>query len=177
MPAPYYAVSAKVHALYGRRMTQDDYRQLMSKRSVPEAAAFLQSHSGYRNHLAGLNTSKIHRETLENALRSTYVDEYRRIFSFMQNNDKELMRFPLYRAEQSAILTAMRQLTSTNILEPVPIWDPVLRTESKLDLHALQAADSFSDIAHAAEKTIFGSALRRILVGESKIPSPLLWTT
>jgi vacuolar-type H+-ATPase subunit C/Vma6 len=168
---PYYAVSAKVHALYGRRMTGEDYRQLMTKKTVSEAAAFLQSHKGYREKLAGLNTNKLHREDLENALRSTYVDEYRRIFSFMPMNDKAIMQFLLYRAEQDAILTAMHQLTSTNILEPAVIWDPILTRQSTLDLTGLQKATTFADIVHAAEHTIYGSTLQRILVGDSKNPT------
>ena len=168
----YYAVSAKVHALYGSRMTQEDYRQLLSKKTVAEAAAFLQSHPGYRSRLAGLSTTAIHRETLENALRAAYVDEYRRIFSFLQLQDKELMRFPIYRAEQDAILTTMRHLTSTSILEPPATWESVLRKQSKLDLNALQTASTFAQIVHAAEGTIYSSALQRIQMGESKNPTP-----
>ena len=61
MAGSYYAVSAKVHAMYGRRMTSEDYRQLMGKRTLSEAASFLQNHSGYREPLSGLNTSNIHR--------------------------------------------------------------------------------------------------------------------
>jgi V/A-type H+-transporting ATPase subunit C len=167
----YYAVSAKVHALYGHRMTEEDYRQLTSKKTVPEAAAFLQAHPGYRSQLAGLNTSNIHREALENAMRSAYVDEYRRIFSFMSMEDKDLMQFLLYRAEQDAILTAMRQLTSTHMLEPTMVWDPVLRKKSTLDAEALEKTTCFADIVHAAEHSIYGSTLQRILVGDSKTPT------
>ena len=170
MPS-YYAVTAKVHALYGRRMTREDYHQLMAKKTVPEAAAFLQNHPGYRDRLAGLQTSNIHREALENALRGAYVDEYRRIFSFMELSDKELLRFPIYRGEQEAILSAMRQLTSSTMLEPVATWEAVLRKESQLDLPALPEVKDFSDIAAAAEKTIYGSALRRIASGENGPPS------
>ena len=169
MPS-YYAVTAKVRALYGRRITPEDYRLLMAKQTVPEAAAFLQSHPGYRNRLSGLQTGSIHREALENALRGAYMDEYRRIFSFMELRDKELLMFPVYRGEQDAILTSMRTLTSTVVLEPVTTWEAVLRKSSQLDLGALQEAKTFSDIAKAAEKTIYGSALRRIASGDSTNP-------
>ena len=171
MPSAYYAVSAKVHALYGRRMQPEDYRLLTAKRTVPEAAAFLQAHPGYRDRLAGINTSSMHRETLENALRGAYVDEYRRIFSFMNLNDKERMRFPLYKAEHAAILASMRRLTSITSLEPVTTWDAMLQNSSNLDLSALQNADTFQGIAMAAERTIYGSALMRIAAGEQKKPS------
>ena len=45
MPTSYHAISAKVHALWnGCRMTSEDYRQLMAKKNLSEAATFLQSH-------------------------------------------------------------------------------------------------------------------------------------
>ncbi len=171
MPRTYYAVAAKVHALYGRRMTGEDYRQLMAQGSLSQAAAFLQAHPGYRECLSGLSAGTVHREALENALRQGYVEEYRRIFSFMQLRDKELLRFPMYRAEQTAILTAMRRLYSVRMLEPFPTWDRVLRKQSGLELSMLQNAASFEDIARAGEKTIYGSTLARILTG-SQPPTP-----
>lgn len=169
--ASYYAVSAKIHALYGRRMTAEDYRQLLSMRTISEAAAFLKEHPGYAQGLSWLGTDTLHRETLETALHSIYVEEYRRIFSFLQSNDKELLRFPIYRAEQSAILTTMHHLTSTHMLEPVTTWASVLEKQSRLDLVALKNAVSFEDIVIAAKDTIYGSALSRISTGDHHTPT------
>ena len=114
----YLAVAAKVRAMYGGRMTGEDYRQLMGKTTIPQAAAFLQSHRGYRRELAGLHPEGLHREQLENALRTTYRNEYHRIFSFLSLQDQALMRFPIYQAEKEAILTSMRRLSSRHMLEP-----------------------------------------------------------
>ena len=167
----YYAIAAKVHALYGRRMKHEDYRQLMTRRTIPEAAVFLQNHPGYRDRLAGINTQTVRREQLENALRGSFVDEYRRIFRFMNLTDKELLRFPMYRAEISAILSAMSRLNSIHALDPVTTWDALLNQESTLELEALERATSFQDIADAGRNTIFGSALARIAAGENKEPT------
>ena len=171
MPASYYAVSAKVHALYGRRLRPSDYQQLMAMRTIPEAAAYLQNHPGYQSRLKGLSTLNIHREALENALWGAYMEEYQRIFRFMEPADKEILLFPLYQAEKNAILSAMRLLTSTVSLQPVSTWDAILHSRSKLDMLALQKATTFAQIAVAAEKTIYGSALSRIAAGENKSPS------
>lgn len=171
MPAAYYAVNAKVRALYGRRMTPEDYRLLKDKKTVPEAAAFLQSHPGYRDRLAGLNTASMHREALEIALRCSYVDEYRRIFSFMNLDDKELMRFPVYKAEHAVILANMRRLTSTHMLDYVSEWDVMLQNGSAIDMPAIHEARTFQEVAQAAAKTIYGSALLRIAAADSETPS------
>ena len=49
----YLAVAAKVRAMYGGRMTGEDYGQLMGKTTIPQAAAFLQSHRGTEGSLRG----------------------------------------------------------------------------------------------------------------------------
>lgn len=167
----YIALSAKVRALYGGRMTAEDYQTLMAKKTVPEAAAFLGSHRGYRRTLAGISAAGIHREDLENALRRAYIEEYRRVFSFLSLEDKALLRFPVYRAEQDAILAAMRRLTSRHVLQPEAVWNETLQKKSKLDLSRLLLAESFGDIAAAAGDTIYASALERI-DREGDLPSP-----
>ena len=169
--ASYTAVAAKVRAMYGCRMTPEDYRQLMSRQTIPEAASFLQSHPGYRRELAGMNVSGIHREQLENALRSTYRNEYRRIFSFLTGEDQALLRFPIYRAEKEAILTAMRRLSSQHMLEPEATWAPMLAAKSHLHLPELSQATSFSQIADAARGTIYASALNRCVSADGREPS------
>ena len=163
----YLAVAAKVRAMYGGRMTGEDYRQLMGKTTIPQAAAFLQSHRGYRRELAGLHPEGLHREQLENALRTTYRNEYHRIFSFLSLQDQALMRFPIYQAEKEAILTSMRRLSSRHMLEPEATWAPLLRRHSHLDLQALSQAETYRQIADAARDTIYGSAMARSAASES----------
>ena len=169
--ASYTAIAAKVRAMYGCRMTPEDYRQLMSKQSISEAASFLQSHPGYRRELSGMNVSGIHREQLETALRSTYRNEYRRIFRFLTGEDQAFLRFPIYRAEKEAILTAMRRLSSQHMLEPEETWAPMLAAKSKLHLTELRQAGDFRRIADAARDTIYASALSRSISADGREPS------
>lgn len=169
--ASYTAVAAKVRAMYGCRMTPEDYHQLMSKQSISEAASFLQVHPGYRRELSGMSVAGIHREQLENALRSTYRNEYRRIFRFLAGEDKELLRFPIYRAEKEAILTAMRRLSSQHMLEPEATWAPMLAAKSHLHLSELRQAEHFRQIADAARDTIYASALSRSISADGREPS------
>lgn len=169
--ASYTAIAAKVRAMYGCRMTPEDYRQLMSRQSISEAASFLQSHPGYRRELSGMNVSGIHREQLETALRSTYRNEYRRIFRFLTGEDQAFLRFPIYRAEKEAILTAMRRLSSQHMLEPEETWVPMLAAKSKLHLTELRQAGDFRRIADAARDTIYASALSRSISADGREPS------
>ncbi len=157
----YIALGAKVRAMYGRRMTAEDYRCLMEKKTVSEAATFLRAHRGYSQALSGLDLSTIHRDALEQALRRVYIRDYQRLSCFLQNQDKELFRYPVYRAEQQAILTAMHRLSSRHMLEPENLWNDLLAKKSSLDIGKLMLAENFGDIVEAAKDTIFFSALER----------------
>lgn len=167
----YTAVAAKVRAMYGGRMTGDDYRQLMSRTTISDAAAFLQTHRGYREGLSGISTAGLHREQLETAMRRTYISEYRRIFSFLSGADQELLRFPIYQAEKEAILTAMRRLSSRHMLKPETTWAGLLTEKSRLNLIELSQAEHFSEIAEAASGTIYASALGRSVMLQGTEPS------
>ncbi len=169
--ASYTAAAAKVRAMYGCRMTPEDYRQLMGKQSISEAASFLQSHPGYRRELSGVNVSGIHREQLENTLRSTYRNEYRRILLFLTGTDQALLRFPIYRAEKDAILAAMRRLSSRHVLEQEETWAGMLAARSRLHLSELRQAGQFRQIADAARDTIYASALSRSISADGREPS------
>ena len=72
------AILAKARAMYGRRLTDNDYGQLIDCKSVPEVAAYLKSRTSYAHALTGLNENDIHRGQLEPVLRQ---DLYFDIFS------------------------------------------------------------------------------------------------
>ena len=69
------AILAKTRAMYGKSLTETDYKQLMDCRNVPEVAAYLKSRTSYRSALTGLNETEVHRGQLEPMLRQNlYYD-------------------------------------------------------------------------------------------------------
>ena len=64
------AIATKARAMYGARVTQADYEELMKKRTVGDAAAYLRDNTHYREVLGQIDPAAIHRGQLENMLRS-----------------------------------------------------------------------------------------------------------
>ena len=59
------AVLSKARAMYGKRLTAENYRELLNCKTVGEIAAVLKSRTVYGKLLAGINENEIHRGMLE----------------------------------------------------------------------------------------------------------------
>ena len=58
----YNATVAKIMAIYGKRLTPQDYSELMSRQSVAEAAEYLKKNTHYSDMLSSIDTNTIHRK-------------------------------------------------------------------------------------------------------------------
>ena len=58
-------ILAKARAMYGRRLTRANYRELLECRTVSEVASYLKNQTSYGSILAGINESDIHRGQLK----------------------------------------------------------------------------------------------------------------
>lgn len=63
------AILAKARTMYGRRLTDKDYEDLLACKTVPEVATYLKNETVYSEILSGLNENDVHRGQLETLLR------------------------------------------------------------------------------------------------------------
>ena len=64
------SITSKIRAKYGKMLTFSDYKQLSGLSSVSEIASYLRTRTKYSEALSGANDSAIHRDHLEDMLRS-----------------------------------------------------------------------------------------------------------
>ena len=76
------ATVAKIRAMYGKRLSAEDYAQLASFGSVSEIAEYLKKYTHYGKTLASVDTVMIHRGLLESLLRRHNFETYFRITDF-----------------------------------------------------------------------------------------------
>lgn len=93
------AVSAKARAMYGRRLEQKDYLELLKCPGINEILVYLKGHPGYVKALAGLNERMVHRGQLEAHLRKNLFEECMRLFSFSQPEDRRVIRLIVLKSE------------------------------------------------------------------------------
>lgn len=108
--AEYSALAGKTRAMYGKLLTEENYRELMHQKSVGEVAAYLKANSFYRDAVSALNEEDIHRVQFENSLRKSLLDDYRKLFCFSQRNIKEFLKVAYHKHEVESIKRLFRIL-------------------------------------------------------------------
>lgn len=103
------AIVPRAKAIAARRLSHDDYLELMRRRSVVEVVATLQSHPYFKDSLAGFPQSSLHRAQLEEALRKDVFFKYEKLmrYSFRKGH---FGAFFMVRCEIDEILVKMRLL-------------------------------------------------------------------
>ena len=120
----YGALSAKIRALYGKRLRADDFARLAGLKNEAELLEALRQHPGWSRALSLVPPgawSYVGRVEMEGALRDELRLEYRSLSYYVPREDKPLMQFQLRAAERSALLAALRRLkTGRYAKEPPP---------------------------------------------------------
>ncbi len=166
----YGAVCTKVRALWGKRLTQDDYKRMLAMRSVPEIAAFLRTKPGWAGALDSINVLYVHRAELEMALRRHNVEDYLRLFPFLPTKDYRLLRYPVLSMELEQIMRFMT-LASTGRAHEYDFNMPhFFDRYSKIKYSALSAAVTYDDMLEAVKETDFHKALLRLKPGDGGFP-------
>ena len=76
------AIFTKVKAMYGRRLTDAQYRALLHRRSVAEIVTYLRDETDYADVLADTAPTAVHRQQLEHLLRKHRYLQYRTLLRY-----------------------------------------------------------------------------------------------
>lgn len=155
----YGAISAKVRAMYGKRLRESDWEALEAMRSVGAVVSYLKKHPGWEGPLSGLSPAGTSRNEIERTISDALMDEYIKLYKFAATEDKSYMMYPIYKFEYNSILARLRVLKSGSVsITPFAVPD-FFRNKSKLDYASLSVANSWSGILSAGKDTIYYQAL------------------
>lgn len=160
MPKSYnHAVTAKARALYGRRITPEQYKDLLRCRSVPEVASYLKSSTSYADALQNISESNIHRGQLENMLRRWNFDSYAKMYYYLNSNEDNFFKLIISEFEIREILRMILLLKAGNPEEYISSLPGFLISKCKVDLLELASVRSFNELL----KILEGTRYERIL--------------
>lgn len=158
MAASANAAAAKARAMYGRRLTEDQYDELMHLHSLQEVAAYLKERTAYGQVLAELPESTARREVMEGLLRRDAFYRYARLARFA-GKDAPFFRWPLAEIASGVILGVLRELMAPTGIDPVASLPVFAREYLGFDLFALARAQTFEEIHAALVQTPYAAVL------------------
>lgn len=157
------ATAAKIRAIHGNMFTADNYRELMSRRSVPEAAEYLARSVRFKDAFREVDPNTVHRGFLEELLYRQNFNTYIRLCGFQGLDKLPFYNFLIRKREVECILSIINSINSS-LENPSPSDIPgYVIKHSQIDLLEISRAESFADLL----KMLKGTPYYRTLV---KVP-------
>ena len=155
------AITAKARAIYGRRLTTANYRELLRLRSVSAVAAYLKETPAYRDDLSGVSELQIHRGQLENILNRAVLDRCLRMCHYDFSGKHSFFRCTIESAEIRMILRTIMLLNAgsqESLLFSLPAY---MKPYTTFDFIALSKVHSFNELLRVLADTPYEKILRR----------------
>lgn len=154
------AISAKLCAMYGNRLTQQDYEAMVQRRSVPEVAAYLKNATHFHTCLTNMQENSIHRGQLELLLGRQLFDDVTRLKRYDRNG----LLFTLYDARLEirqiiSFIGLLREGRQAQFIVNVPGY---LLGKLQIDLDAMVQARQEAELLQILRHTPYYKTLYRL---------------
>lgn len=160
------ATVAKIRSLHGRMLTRDNYREILTKRSVPEIAEYLSTTRRFGELLSDVDPMTVHRGFLETLLEKENFDTYIRLCEFQQLDKVPFFGYQIEKAEIGCILMLINSINTgldRSYLDDLPGY---IINHTNLDLLGLSRAGDFTELLKMLRKTRYYKPLVRVPLGE-----------
>lgn len=155
------AMLTKARAMYGKRLTPENYQELLRMKSVRDIAAYLKVMPGYADILSNIFPDSIHRGQLELLLEKSLFQKYIRLSRYDISNRSSFLTFVISRFEVEQILRCIMFLnagTSENFISELPGY---LIVHATFPVMQLAEVRSFDDLLAVLERTKYEDTVRR----------------
>ncbi len=107
----YAAVVTKARAMRARRVTDDDFKDLIKSEKLSEIFNYLKDRTYYSEFLKNLNPENLHRAEIEARLSDLKVKEIEKLMHYLSGDDKRFLETFLIRLEIEALRVLIRGLS------------------------------------------------------------------
>ena len=159
-------ILAKARAMYGRRLTRQNYRELLECKSVSEAASYLKNRTAYGSALARVNESDVHRRQIEVRLRQKLFEDNSALCRYEITIGEHFAQYLVARSEIEQIMHSLVLLGGQVPEEYLFSMPAYLTAHTHLDLAGLSHIRTYDDLLQAVAHTPY----RKLLEGFRPAP-------
>lgn len=153
------AILSKARAMYGRRLTEENYKDLLACQSVGEIASYLKNRTAYKKALAGINENAIHRGQLEAKLKQKLFEDYASLCRYEISVGEHFAKYLITRSEVEQILHSIMLLEAGKPEEYLFSMPMYLNRHTHINLDALSQIKNFDDLLDALDHTQYRKLL------------------
>ncbi|MCM1545096.1 MAG: V-type ATPase subunit [Ruminococcus sp.] len=160
------AVLALSRAFYGRRLSEKQYSDLLSCKSMNEIASYLRTRTAYDKAFSGVQASDFSAKLLEDVIMKHKFDGFDSLCRFELAIGNEFYKYFIVQAEIDQILKCTLFILGGNTQGYLMQLSSFLGRHLSIDLYALGKAQTLDDIAAALEKTPYEKVFRKCLASD-----------
>ena len=147
------AIVAKIRSIYGTMLTMDDFREMVSKRSVAEVADFLSHTARYGERLRDVDPNTINRGLLEQLLDEQNYLKYRKLCEFQGMEDRPFYDFLLKKHECRQMINLVNAVSCGLQLSFVQSLPPYLIDNLRIDFLELAKCKTIDEVTSELKGT------------------------
>lgn len=164
-----HAAAARARALYGKRLTEKQYGELCTCRSVSEIVSYLKAQTSYKTVLTDVKENTVHRGALEQLLRLKTAENLKRLYGYDKQIDAVVGMYHQQQIEVHWILRWLRAKTA----DPDNTWflsTATLAAGSSLDPVRMNACKTVKELAEELRNTPYAAVLEKF-ENDAKLPT------
>jgi len=158
------AIAAKARAMFGSRLSEEDYMRLLQKNSVPELAYTLKHDTYFSETLAGINEKAIHRGALETLLKMDVFTRLKKLLLYADDDQAGFVYAAVMNAEEQLILMCIRAFTEgddqgrSDMIQRMPIY---IEKYLSFPIQKLSEVGDFRDLLEVLKGTRYEAIIKR----------------
>ena len=165
------AISAKVHALYGRRIVRSQYEELCRKHTTSEIAAYLKERTHLTEVLNTVQPATVRSDQLESILHKGRYNKYLDLVKYATPKTREFYRsYVLNLVEIQLILQMIRLINIGRTSEFIVSYPAFAESDLRIGLGKLSKVKTYDELLEALEGTEYHDPLLRYRSTDKKNP-------
>lgn len=163
------AITAKARAIYGKRLTTADYRELMRQRTVSDVTAYLKSNTDYAAYLSGIDEMQVHRGQLEVLLHRSKLEKFLALSHYNFSQDTGFYAYAAMNVEVDVLNRAMMLLNSDSPEDIINNLPTFMQSYVSFDFIRLSKIKNFADLLAVVAGTPYQAVLKPFAAENGKI--------
>ena len=163
-------ILAKVRAMYGKRISAQDYNNLMSCKTVQDVTAYLKNNTAYERELSRANELVTNRSQLENFIRKKLFHDLEDFSRYEISTGDSFFEYTVARTEIEQILHSLMYLASGKPSEYLYSLPMFFNKRTEINLVELAAVKNYDEFLNVLK----GSAYKTLLAKHRPIQNQRL---
>jgi len=161
----YSGIHSKVKGMSRNLLSEEDYIELLGKKSVTEIAIYLENYTSYKTALKSAgDIASIHRGELEKILQKSFEDDFFKLMKFENGGNKGFLRLYILRYEIELLKVMLRMMENNTLSTFQRQINEYFLKSMTIDVDKLKTSHNISQFIENLKGSVYSRLLSPFIV-------------